>query len=367
MQRNALQQLGDRDHPGAHDRRAQVAQLAPILGDDLRQRAHVGAGRRAASASGARQPKLGHHQRRQPLQRVVEARHLDAHDAAALQLVVAQRRRRPARASPAAVPAGGATERDGRQRLGASRGGRLRDDGAVGVGQHTARTPGPRGRSALAATDCGTTFTISAIVADPLAHRRDGDARPRRAPASGTNRTTRPRRPAASPWTSCARSAGAQLVPTARAAATSRRAGRAGRAGLAQGVQRLDQRRRARRRPAASWPARARAARWRATPFSSSSTAPAGSRPAARSASRSTDSIACAMSTIGSTPTIAASPLIVCSDRNSSRTWRGVGWPLAAACLHRQQVGVGRRQVLFGLGDEPGDELGGVEPARSRR
>ena len=37
--------------------------------------------------------------------------------------------------------------------------------------------------------------------------------------------------------------------------------------------------------------------------------------------------------------------------------------PLRGRRLHGEQIGVGRRQVLFGLGDEPGDEVGRVEAA----
>ena len=54
---------------------------------------------------------------------------------------------------------------------------------------------------------------------------------------------------------------------------------------------------------------------------------------------------------------------MVCSERKSSRTCRGVGCPLRGRLLDGQQVGVGRREVLLRLGDEAGDELAASKPS----
>ena len=337
-----------------------------IVADDLRA---ARARRRPAarsSASGARQAEVGHDQRRELLQRVVEAADLDADEAAAADRVVVVVRLVVLEAGDDRR-AGRRLEGDRRDRLGVRRRGGLRQRRRrCRRSARCSANARPPGAAAPAGSDSGTTLTISPSAADALAH--GGDAEPAAARSGeGTNCSSRRAGGrAAIPCTSCSRSAvpsfdhssaGNDVVAArgrARAGAVCRSALSASSSSGGAGGDRLALR-----------PAPATRCSIARTPLSRSSTAPAGSWPAARSAARSTASMAWARSTIGSTPTIAARPLMVCSDRNSSRTWRGVDCPGGAPA--RRPAGWRRRaQVLVGLGDEPATNSAASKPALTR-
>ena len=325
-ERDPLQQLGDRDHPGAHDRRA----ADRAAGARSRRRRGTARGRRRrrrASLASVRarrncvttsaDSRSSASSRRATSTRTTPRRCCSSPlspSSARLSSIATARRRPPA--APASAP---------RPRRPAPGRGR---SASVSASSSRAKAR-PGGASAVAATDCGTTLTTAATVA--AFSRMVVMVTPAAACSTlGTKRSTNARRPAASPCVSSTRSAGASLFQSSGASDVAPSRGSAGvvswrspfsaSSSLAEAG--------ATGCPLPSAWTRVSMAR---TAFSSSSTASAGRRAAAASASRRTDSMAWARSTIGSTPTMAASPLTVWNDRKSSRIWRGVGWFCAAA------------------------------------
>ena len=186
-----------------------------------------------------------------------------------------------------------------------------------------------RAPASLFGTDCGTTFTISASWREPLAHARDREPAAAAARARARSRAGRPAGPALRPCTSCSRSGGASFSASSsrqREAALRPRVGRPGRRRSAPRRAREQLLRRSRDRLALG-------EREHPLPRSRARRGTAARPPRRCSGaralvgSRSSVSISCAISTIGSTPTIADRPLMVCSARNSSRTMRSCGSP----------------------------------------
>jgi hypothetical protein len=174
-QRHPLEQLVDRDHPRAHDRCTQVAQALAALLHDVGELAHVDPARGQLCGDPG-QAKAGDDQRRQTLERIVEAGHRHAHHAAAVAEQVGLVGQRVAVGGIAGLDR--TRPRSHRQRqhgrpIDAGRGGQRL---VVRPGDHQQRERDPAGRLGRPRHRKRHDLDQIAQLPEALAHRRDVEA-----------------------------------------------------------------------------------------------------------------------------------------------------------------------------------------------